>query len=77
MPFLEGAIGFHLLSDDNFGDKDLGAQFAFGDHIAAGIRFGDRHAHELSLKLQHFSNAGLRDENPGVNFGMVRYGYHF
>ena len=35
-PFFEGAIGFHLMSDDKIGDKDLGGNFTFGDHISAG-----------------------------------------
>jgi hypothetical protein len=76
-PFFEGAIGFHLMSDDKFGDKDLGTEFTFGDHISGGIQFGEQQKHELSLRLQHFSNAGLDSSNPGINFGMLRYGYNF
>ena len=76
-PFFEGAIGFHVMSDDKFGDKDFGTEFAFGDHISAGVQFGDQQKHELSLRMQHFSNAGLNDSNPGINFGVVRYGYNF
>ena len=76
-PFFEGAIGFHLMSDDKIGDKDLGGNFTFGDHISGGAQFGDRLQHELSLRLQHFSNAGIYSDNQGMNFATIRYGYNF
>ncbi|TNF99338.1 MAG: acyloxyacyl hydrolase [Gammaproteobacteria bacterium] len=77
IPFFEGAIGFHVMSDDKIGDKDLGTNFAFGDHVAAGIQFGGQRQYELSARLRHFSNCGLDDSNPGMNFGEVRFGYLF
>jgi len=49
----------------------------FGDHIALGLRLGDRQEHELQLRVEHFSNAGLRKPNPGENFGQVRYVWRF
>lgn len=76
-PFFEGAVGLHVMSDDKLGDKDFGTKFAFGDHISGGIQFGDQLKHELSLRIQHFSNAGLNDSNPGIDFGVLRYGYNF
>ena len=76
-PFFEGAIGFHLMSDDKIGDKDMGGNFTFADHISAGAQFGGKLQHELSLRLQHFSNAGIYSSNPGVNFAAIRYGYNF
>ena len=76
-PFVEGAIGVHVLSDDKFGDKDLGTELIFGNHLAAGVQFGEQQKHELSLRMEHYSNAGLDDDNPGIDFGVVRYGYNF
>ena len=49
----------------------------FGDHIALGLRLGARQEHELQLRVEHFSNAGLRKPNPGENFGQVRYVWRF
>ena len=31
----------------------------------------------LALRVQHQSNAGLKKPNPGDNFLLIRYGYHF
>ncbi|MBW2452781.1 MAG: acyloxyacyl hydrolase, partial [Deltaproteobacteria bacterium] len=31
----------------------------------------------LNLRYQHTSNAGLYDENPGLNLMMVGLGYRF
>lgn len=76
-PFFEGAIGLHVMSDDKIGDNDLGGDFTFADHIAAGLQFGDRLEHEVSLRLEHFSNGGLYDDNDGMNFATLRYGYNF
>ena len=51
--------------------------FNFGDHVAVGRSFGDSDQHELALRVQHFSNAGIREPNPGVNFVQLRYSYRF
>jgi lipid A 3-O-deacylase len=32
---------------------------------------------DLGLKLQHFSNGGIKDPNDGVNFAVVRISYPF
>lgn len=76
-PFLEGAVGFQLMSDHKIGDKDLGGDFIFRDHVSGGVMFGNNEQHELSLKLQHFSNAGLNKSNPGINFMSLQYGYNY
>jgi len=73
--FAEGAIGFHLLSDSRVStDFDVTTRFQFGDHVGVGYDFG---AYDLSLRLQHLSNGGIRNPNPGVNFLVVRVQYHF
>lgn len=77
-PYLEGAIGFHMLSDVRVSDrKILGTNFQFGDHLGAGIRFGEGHRYDLGLRLQHLSNGGLSKVNPGINYVQIRLAYHF
>jgi lipid A 3-O-deacylase len=34
---------------------------------------GRREAADLSLRLQHVSNAGIKEPNPGENFVQLRY----
>ena len=61
------------ISEDEYGEEDLGTHFQFTSHIGVTYRFWD----ELSarVRVQHMSNAGLSDENPGVN--IVMFGLHY
>ena len=72
-PYLEGAIGFHILSDSHI-NSDLGfsTRFQFGDHLGAGYHRGK---FDGQLRLQHLSNGGMRNPNPGVNFLILRLQY--
>ena len=77
-PYVEGAIGFHYISDKNIAaGKQFSTNFQFGDHVGAGVRFGDKGQYDLGLRLQHLSNAGIKHPNPGINFGIIRFQYHF
>ena len=55
------------------GHKQFSTKFNFGDHIGVGRQFGERHQHELMVRMQHFSNAGIDHPNPGENFVQLRY----
>jgi lipid A 3-O-deacylase len=54
------------------GAKRFSTKFNFGDHFAVGRRFGSS---EISLRVEHFSNAGIDHPNPGENFVQVRYAF--
>jgi len=73
-PYIEAGLGAHVLSDlDVGGGTDFSTHFQFGDHVGAGVRFGN---YELGLRFQHLSNGGLRNPNPGINFLILRLQYH-
>lgn len=74
--YVEGGIGVHYLSDlyDNNGRR-LSTKFQFGDHIGAGYVF--RNNLDLGLKIQHFSNGGIKQPNNGTNFMVIRMKYPF
>lgn len=77
-PYVEAAIGFHLLSDLSVTRTRLfGSRFQFGDHLAAGWRFGPRGRYDLGLRAQHLSNGGIKQPNPGINFVVLRLAYLF
>lgn len=77
-PYLEGAIGFHYLSGKNIStNKQFSTNFQFGDHVGAGVRFGDKGQYDFGLRLQHLSNGGIKHPNPGINFAILRLQYHF
>ena len=54
------------------GHKRFSTEFNFGDHAAIGRTFGRS---EVSLRIEHFSNAGIAHPNPGENFLQLRYAY--
>ena len=49
----------------------------FSDNIGVGRSFGARDEHEVSLRWQHTSNAGIRKPNPGQDLILVRYAHAF
>lgn len=55
--------------------KRFSTKFNFGDHVAVGRWFGERSQHELAIRFEHFSNAGIDHPNPGENFFQVRYAH--
>lgn len=76
--YLEGAIGAHLISQKQIRPTTrTSTTFQFGDHIGLGVRFGDKGRYDLSIRLQHHSNGSIKKPNPGTNFQIVRFQYHF
>lgn len=76
--FVEGGIGANfLLPIYRTNDKRFSTTFNFGDHIAVGTQFGEQGRHELALRIQHFSNAGIKHPNPGENFLQIRYAFRY
>jgi lipid A 3-O-deacylase len=74
--YTEAGIGANLLSElyDNNGRK-LSTAFQFGDHLGIGYIFQNNL--DLGLKIQHFSNCGIKHPNQGINFTLVRVSYLF
>ncbi|NML15874.1 acyloxyacyl hydrolase [Azohydromonas caseinilytica] len=69
--FLEGGIGLNVVTPRfRTLSKHVGSNFTFGDHLGVGWRSSG--GTELSLRFQHFSNAGLAEPNPAVDFVQLR-----
>jgi lipid A 3-O-deacylase len=76
--FVELGVGFNTVTPKyHIKSKHFSTLFNFGDHVAIGKRFGDNLENEIALRIEHFSNAGIGDPNPGQNFGQLRYARHF
>lgn len=72
--FVEGGIGASVTTSVyQTNGKQFSTTFNFGDHLALGATFGAHGEHEISLRIEHFSNAGIRHPNPGENFVQIRY----
>ena len=75
--FVEAGIGANAIFPIyRNGEKRFSTEFNFGDHLAIGRKL-DGGKQEVALRIQHFSNAGLRSPNPGENFLQIRYASRF
>jgi hypothetical protein len=77
-PYVEAAIGVHFFSGVVLSsERKMGSSLEFGDHLGAGVRFGDKSQHEVGYRFQHFSNGGYTRNNGGVNFHELRVRFGF
>lgn len=76
--FFEAGIGLSV-TDKRFvtPDKTFSTRWNFSDNLAVGRNFGAQGEHEVSLRWQHSSNAGVKKPNPGLDLLMVRYATRF
>lgn len=74
--YAEAGIGAHYFSDlyDN-NSRRFSTRFEFGDHIGVGYVFASKW--ELGLKVQHFSNGGIKKPNSGANYAVLKAAYRF
>lgn len=72
--FFEAGLGGSVADGlYNSGGRRFSTAFQFTEVLAVGYRFGQERAYEVSLRVQHFSNAGIKKPNPGENFMFLRF----
>ena len=72
---VEAGISPTLISEDEYGEENLGSNFQFTSFIGMSYRLG-QHL-KVSGRVQHMSNAGIGDPNPGLDQGMLGFSYRF
>ena len=70
---LGGAIHDGDLDVRSNSQKELGCRLLFRQAVELGFRFRQRHS--LSLYIDHLSNAGICEQNEGLELIGIRYGY--
>lgn len=70
-PYIEAGIGLAALSKKEFEGREFGSKFSFEDRIGLGIRFGE--GHEIGLRAMHYSNAGIKQPNDGIETYSLHY----
>lgn len=76
--FGEVGTSLHLSSRTyRSGSDRFSTRYNFASHVGVGRNFGAQQQHELSLRLQHTSNASIKRPNPGENFVLLRYAHAF
>ncbi|MBN7818552.1 acyloxyacyl hydrolase [Bowmanella sp. Y26] len=71
----EFGIGFSLVDDTRFANKDIGSHYQFEDRLGLVLQLEDKES--LSLRYMHYSNGGLNDKNPGMDFINLSYAWRF
>lgn len=66
--FIEFSINPTLLSRTHYDGEDMGSHFQFTSALVLGRRFNNWN---VALRIQHTSNAGLSDANPGMDMVAV------
>jgi len=74
-PYVELGIGIAAFENTEVEDNDLGSSFQFEDRIGAGLRFAG--GHELGLRAIHYSNAGIKSPNDGIESYSLHYRMSF
>lgn len=69
-PYVEAGIGVALFSSTELEDNKLGSSFQFEDRIGAGLRFNGQ---EVGVRAIHYSNAGIKQPNDGVEAYTLHY----
>jgi len=69
-PYVEAGIGVALFSSTELEDNDLGSSFQFEDRRGFALRFAGQ---EVGLRAIHYSNAGIKQPNDGVEVYSLHY----
>ena len=74
--YAEGGIGVNLLSkryDNN--DDFLSTSFQFNDRL--GVGYVNKAGWDVGIRIEHFSNGGIKRPNSGVNFLVLKVARQF
>lgn len=72
---LEFGIGVSVLDDTRFAGKDVSTHYQFEDRLGL-VAWLTPHE-TLSVRYLHYSNAGFKRPNPGLDFASVSYAWYF
>ena len=70
-PFVEAGIGVSVFSQTQIEGNKLGSAFNFEDRLGFGVRFAG--GHEVSVRAIHYSNAGIKEPNDGIEAYSLNY----
>ncbi len=73
-PYIEAGIGAAFFSSTEVEGNDLSSSFQFEDRIGAGLRFAGQ---EIGIRAMHYSNAGTKQPNDGVENYTLHYRARF
>lgn len=73
-PYIEGGIGASLFTKKTIDGKEMSSNYQFEDRIGVGVKIGQFDYH---FRYMHYSNAGLKDPNQGMDIFIGGMTYKF
>jgi len=73
--YIEAGIGATVFSRTRFADERISTAFQFGDHVGVGMFLTPNS--RLSLRYSHYSNAGIKRPNPGLDVLQLNYSLQY
>ena len=74
-PFIELGVGLAVFSGGDAGDRALGSAFNFEDRLGAGLKIGE--TQKVGVRAIHYSNAGIKEPNDGIESFSLFYSHDF
>ncbi|MBQ4834842.1 acyloxyacyl hydrolase [Pseudoalteromonas luteoviolacea] len=71
---IEFGIGVALLEDTQFAGKNVSTHYQFEDRLGFVYDLGDAN---IAMRYIHYSNAGFKSPNPGLDFLSLSYSAKF
>jgi len=71
--YAELGIGISLLDNTQFAGKDVSTHYQFEDRLGVVYKFGKNQKYSVALRYLHYSNAGFKSPNPGLDFVSLSY----
>ncbi|CRN08398.1 acyloxyacyl hydrolase [Pseudomonas fulva] len=74
-PYIEAGIGIAAFSKTRVGDQRMGSSFNFEDRIGLGLKLPSEQ--KVGIRAIHYSNAGIRQPNDGIESYSLFYSRGF
>ncbi|MCG7533526.1 acyloxyacyl hydrolase [Pseudoalteromonas sp. OOF1S-7] len=71
---LEFGIGLALLDDTQFAGKNVSTHYQFEDRLGLVYQLDNAN---IAIRYMHYSNAGFKSPNPGLDFLSLSYSAYF
>ena len=65
--FVEFSFGPTMIAGSTVDGRDLGGNLHFRSAVALGLTGNRSQTHEVAIRVEHMSNGGLRNHNPGLD----------
>ena len=73
-PYVEAGIGASYVSKKIIDGRDLSSHFQFEDRLGIGMNY---RGHKVAAQFFHYSNAGIKEPNDGIDIWLLSYTYPF